>query len=346
VSWRESVKRGLARSGLGRIVRARGVRIFAWHHVLPEAPAWIMRPLIVSPRTFAAQIDHVVRTYAVWGIDDALELLAGLRAPPTSGRDVAVLTFDDGYRSVLDHAAPILAARGLPAIMYVCTEPGALLHDRLHALLMRYTARRMRVTGTALADRYTWPLVRADALLGRGRTVEAADAILEAVDARPVCDALAARLGEPEEDAAGLRLGWDGMIALRARGFTIGAHGASHTLLPRCSDETLRAELALPRAEIAARTGVLPTTVAYPAGRYDARVSRAVAAAGYTAALTTEDRPNRTGADRFRLGRKVLSDAHGPAPDLVAAHLDGLFTTLRLARAVPGDRPLPEVPWS
>jgi peptidoglycan/xylan/chitin deacetylase (PgdA/CDA1 family) len=189
--------------------------------------------------------------------------------------------------------------------------------------------------------------VRADALLARGRGVDAADAILEACPARAVCDALAARLGEAEEDVAALRLDWEGVKALRAAAdFTIGAHTATHALLPGCTDEELRAELAGPRAEIAARTGATPMTLAYPAGRHDARVARAAAAAGYIAALTTEDRPNRAAADPFRLGRKVLSDAHGPGRALVAAHLDGLFTTLGLARAVPGDRPPPEAPWS
>ena len=36
-----------------------------------------------------------------------------------------LITFDDGYRSVLTIAAPILAAYNLPAAVFVCTGPMA-----------------------------------------------------------------------------------------------------------------------------------------------------------------------------------------------------------------------------
>ena len=42
--------------------------------------------------------------------------------PPLPKRPVLV-TFDDGYRTVLTEAAPILAAHGLPAVVFVCTAP-------------------------------------------------------------------------------------------------------------------------------------------------------------------------------------------------------------------------------
>jgi peptidoglycan/xylan/chitin deacetylase (PgdA/CDA1 family) len=354
--WRGALKRGLAgvalRTGVSRLLRrAGGVRIFGYHHVLPreEAPPWIMAPLVISPSTFATHLDELARGFDVWSVDDAVALLLGERLPPRSGREVAVITFDDGYRSVLRHAGPLLHARGLPAAMYVPTGGGPLVHDRLHALLVRCVAQRMRVTGTAVADRVTWALARADRLLDAGHTVDATDAILDLIsstEGRALCDALAARLGEPEDDTAGLLLDWSELARLRALGFTIGAHTETHALLPALDDDALRDELARPRETIRARLGVTPATVAYPAGRYDARVARAAAAAGYRAALTTEDRPNLAGADLFRLGRKVLSDAHGPEPELIAAHLGGLFTRLGLSRAVPGDRPPPAMPWS
>jgi peptidoglycan/xylan/chitin deacetylase (PgdA/CDA1 family) len=124
----------------------------------------------------------------------------------------------------------------------------------------------------------------------------------------------------------------------------------AHGQLPLEDEERLTAELSDSRAVLARHMGVPPSILAYPSGRYDARVVSAVRAAGYTAAVTTEDRRNLPGCDLFRLGRKTLVEDHVrgengvPSGALVAAQLDGFFSTLGLSRAVPGDRE-PETPW-
>jgi len=43
------------------------------------------------------------QTHDVVRLDDAMEALAGRRA---ARRDAAVITFDDGYRDVYEHAFP------------------------------------------------------------------------------------------------------------------------------------------------------------------------------------------------------------------------------------------------
>jgi peptidoglycan/xylan/chitin deacetylase (PgdA/CDA1 family) len=334
------------------------VHLFGYHRVVPDAAVYeglTIGPLCVSTAAFAAHLDHLTDRYQVLALDDALDVLAGIRrAPP---RDVAAITFDDGYTDVLAHAAPILAARRLPATVYVSTgviaEGAPQPHDLLYALVLRARARRLRLLAIPVPDRLAWPLARADAALAAGDPVAAADALLFSLpiaDLRLCCAALAARVGEPGPEEVGALLGWDGLQRLVDHGFSVGAHGVTHTHLPLEDDETLLAELTTPRLEIARRLGAPPSTFSYPAGRYDRRVLEAVRAAGYRAAITTEDRRNRVGADPFRVGRKVMHEYHGIgafgtlAPALAAAQLDGLFAALGLARAVPGDRGL-EDPW-
>src|SRR5205807_5044939 len=41
---------------------------------------------------------------------------------PPSERARVVITFDDGYREVLDHALPVLAEHDCPSVLYCCSE--------------------------------------------------------------------------------------------------------------------------------------------------------------------------------------------------------------------------------
>jgi peptidoglycan/xylan/chitin deacetylase (PgdA/CDA1 family) len=159
-----------------------------------------------------------------------------------------------------------------------------------------------------------------------------------------VFEALGARVGEPTRAELPGLLDWDGVRRLRDLGFTIGAHGITHSHFPLCDDATLQAELVEPRKVLARELGVSVDTVAFPAGRYDARVLAAVEAAGYKSAITTEVRNVRPGDHPLRLGRKMLSEEHGTTPDLVAAQLADLFGALGLTRAIPGDQGL-NTPW-
>ena len=94
------------------------VPVFLYHSVADDAPPWLA-PFTVSPRTFAEHLDMIA--------DSGLEviplrqLVAALRGGPPPPPRSAVLTFDDGYADFASTVAPLLAARGLPATLYVTT---------------------------------------------------------------------------------------------------------------------------------------------------------------------------------------------------------------------------------
>jgi peptidoglycan/xylan/chitin deacetylase (PgdA/CDA1 family) len=335
-----------------RLRHGPAVRIFGYHRVLPDPRrATGMAPLVVSTATFANHLEHLARCYEVWPLQRAADALAGRRPMPR--RDVAVITFDDGYRDVAEHAAPLLGARGLPATMFVTTGvvDGArrLAHDEVYALLARVRAAGTRLLAVVPppSPEARWALLRADYALGRGELMPAADALLsgltlDALDALVL--ALAAAVGRPADDELAPTLGWDELRRLDALGWTIGAHTVSHAHLPLEDDRVLAAELCGSRAALGAHLGEMPRAIAYPAGRHDARVLAAARAAGFTIGLTTEARDNHAGIDPLRLGRKTLSDGHGGDPAMIAAQLDGLFAAVGLSRPAPGDT-TSEVPW-
>ena len=76
--------------------------------------------LFVPAADLERQLDMVARYLRPLDLDG---FLAGLGRRRWPGRSVLV-TIDDGYASTLDVAAPLLAGRGIPAVVFVC--PGVL----------------------------------------------------------------------------------------------------------------------------------------------------------------------------------------------------------------------------
>ena len=76
--------------------------------------------LVVSPATFAAQLDHLARNdYRVIRLADLLDFLDGKQALP---RRSVVITIDDGYASNYHHAYPLLKKYGFPATIFLYTD--------------------------------------------------------------------------------------------------------------------------------------------------------------------------------------------------------------------------------
>jgi peptidoglycan/xylan/chitin deacetylase (PgdA/CDA1 family) len=98
--------------------------------------------------------------------------------------------------------------------------------------------------------------------------------------------------------------GADAVRRLARAGWEIDSHSLTHPDLTKLSDTDLRRELTGSRARIRRAFGPRAANFfAYPSGRYDARVKRAVRAAGYRAATTVEPGFARPTADPYALAR-------------------------------------------
>jgi peptidoglycan/xylan/chitin deacetylase (PgdA/CDA1 family) len=81
---------------------------------------------------------------------------------------------------------------------------------------------------------------------------------------------------------------WSTLAALAREGLRLGSHSRSHPRLTTLADAALVDELEGSRAAIREETDIDPRVFAYPYGDHDERVDRAVGAAGYTHAVTSE----------------------------------------------------------
>ena len=114
-------------------------------------------------------------------------------------------------------------------------------------------------------------------------------------------------------------LSWSEVRDLAKAGVDIGCHAATHVPLNEIPAERMLDEIADPTRRFR-EEGFEPTVFAYPFGRYDESVKKAVAAAGYRAAFTVM----KGGAGRFEIRRRLLTGAEG-ASRLALLLSDGFF---------------------
>jgi hypothetical protein len=131
--------------------------------------------------------------------------------------------------------------------------------------------------------------------------------------------------------------------ALADDGWEIGSHTVGHVVLTHEPPWRMRRELARSKHALEQWSGRRCRYFAYCNGLHSPRLVAELRRLGYEGALTTCDRPNRVGGDRFRVHRKVLWEGHarGPggrwSPSLSLAHMHNLFGALGLTRPLDGE---------
>lgn len=314
---------------LARLVRRErpGPAILMYHRVVEAAhDPWGM---IVSPDNFAAQLDAMTRERTVLPAAEFIPALFERRLP----RDAVLVTFDDGYRDNLHHAAPALAAAGVEAVLFLATGPvrtgRAYWFEELSAMILDAPGPvrvELALPGGAWAID-VGEREPADEHRAGWRAWEAPRTRREAAYAA-TWDRLR-RLPPRENDAA--------MAALRAMlpaslrpadgpmspaeltqlvgtgAFVLGGHTIDHPDLTEMDDAGVSAQVETGRDEaLAFAAGAAANGFAYPYGMMDARVRDLVAASRFDWACTT--RHGYVGTrrdDRFALPRVTAEDAPG-----------------------------------
>lgn len=301
---------------------ARSCAVLTYHHVHDPGPTYPFDPDVadVTPAQFRRQMALVKRNFSVIGLDHLARGLDGGALPPNP----CVITFDDGYRSNLTIALPILRELELTATFFIATsfatERRMYWWDRIAylvnnatrpSLTLTYPVRQTLSMGDREAARLT--LVK---LVKNTRELELERFLL----------AVAEGLGVPwsrglEETLANeLIMTWDEIRQLVAAGMTVASHSHCHRVLESMPAAELAADLAASRADLARELGAPCTAIAYPVGRSIAKhpqVRAAVADAGYQLGFTNAsgaiDLERRASLDRLGLARvavdRDLSDA-------------------------------------
>ena len=314
--------------------------VLGYHRVVDDfakQSAHAFPAMLISRAMLERHLDWVARRFQIVSLED---LRSRLDTQAAGARPLAAITFDDGYRDVYEHAFPLLMRKGLPATVFVATNfvgtPSVFPHDRLYLLLARAShrwpsfprelARVLQHLNLALPERSLREAARSPhtAL----RTVLTT---LPEADVQRIIAALEAECGGSESLPHGLRpLTWNMVTEMSRGGVSVGSHTRSHSLLTNESPAKVVEETMGSQQDLAKRLGKPATCFAYPDGRFDAAAVRAVAAAGYTIAVTTcrhrdPDHPWLT-VPRVLLWERSSVDARGRfSPAILSCQMSGVF---------------------
>jgi peptidoglycan/xylan/chitin deacetylase (PgdA/CDA1 family) len=224
----------------------------------------------ISPATLRVHFEFFKRHYNLVA-PEALQGSLELPARPL------VVTFDDGYRSVHDHAYPLLAEAGIPAIVYLITGViggGLVWVNELNWWLRRYPGlARPRVAAAFDLPLDAAPQVMLEVARGRFDASRVAE-LLKGIRGAASLEALEEVHAEP------LYLDWPQIEVMRRNGIRFGCHTASHPTLPSLAPDAQRREIGEAREEIVRHLGSC-ASFAFPFGDVDPQSRAAAIAAGF-----------------------------------------------------------------
>jgi peptidoglycan/xylan/chitin deacetylase (PgdA/CDA1 family) len=287
-----------ALAGYHRVRNRRALTVVMFHRVLAaDDPrfAYCDPDYTITTDLFGACLDFFRQHYRVIALD-------ALLAPRPRLPDWPLLiTFDDGWSDNAEHALPLLAAAGLPAVLFATSdaidadEPRAFWQVQLvHAF------RRRRLSADRCAE--LWRESGGDPAAAPPFTTV------------PCCRALIARLETlTDERLAAVLTGLAPLLAggpgeqqllsahqlrtLAAAGVAVGGHGKSHRPLAGCRDAGR--ELSESRRVLAGKLGLpaeqAPASMSFPHGSYTPAVLAEASAAGYRAVFTSDPVINAAG---------------------------------------------------
>jgi peptidoglycan/xylan/chitin deacetylase (PgdA/CDA1 family) len=231
-------------------------------------------------------------------------------------RKACAITFDDGLRSVLDTADPVLGARGHPYTVFVCTD--VLAGGPVPWFLrVAYLIERLGLDPVKQRWKLTDPAFSGMQQVITGLKQVSLDSILQGLD--ELEDQYALTPPVPTD----LFLSGEEVKSLAATGTTIGSHTHRHPILSLMSAEEQKFEIRESMEVIESVTGRRPIEFAYPNGTpldFDATTISILRASGIELALTTTQRHLSARDDPLAMPRIGLSDGD--------SHIRRVFRTI------------------
>jgi len=279
------------------------ITVLMYHEVLEDeqdVDAWT----VLRASEFRKQMEYLKRHYIVVSLDAARDLM---KEGDRSRAKYAVVTFDDGYEGNRRVVLPVMEALNLPFTVFCAT--GAIEQgepywwDRvIHSALS--CGKRVILTDMLLGT-YDFDT----RLLGEPRWNEIQRLLtdLKSVERQrreQIVRAIARQSAESQQPGPLRPMTPKQVRELSDAGLaTIGAHSQTHDILTQLTPEEAGDSILRSKEKLEAWTGKRIDYFSYPNGDHSPALMRAVACAGFTAAVSTEERAWRQSDDIFAIPR-------------------------------------------
>jgi len=300
-------------SNYGDFLTDDGFAIFLFHGVIRQQrhPIRNYTTKHLPLDRFRAVLDDLCAQGTPVSLPEIVEATAnGGRLPNRS----FAITFDDGFENNLSVAAPVLAARKIPATFYVTSDfiesNGASWIDIIEAVIEAKDQFSLSLPAAELNGSYSGREQKL-ALLNAIRRIVKND---PHVDPYEFADEIKRQVGtetinaDPELDQ---KMSWRQVSELAAHGlFTVGGHGQTHRILAYLDQPALEQEIATCLGQLAGHLGSQIRHFSYPEGLahcYSDRVIEVLRHHGIVCAPTAEHGINHLGDDLFRLKRIMVA---------------------------------------
>jgi peptidoglycan/xylan/chitin deacetylase (PgdA/CDA1 family) len=234
---------------------------------------------------FAQQLSTIKDRFRIINVKELLDILASGK---TLQEPIAMLTFDDGYRSNYENAFPILRAEKLPGVFFLPTSyisrDFVPWWDEIAWLIKNTRQRVLKLPGNkevVAVDRGNIKHTIRNVLtkIKYGEDSPMAEKIQHM---RKVCGC------EMPLENSNLFMTWEQTLEMHQGGMDFGSHGHTHEILAHLSAEEQRAELVLSKTLIEEHIKAPVEALAYPVGgrpMYTQETCRIAQECGYKVAF-------------------------------------------------------------
>ena len=299
--------RSLGLFALARAISRRRLRILCYHGLSVGDEHNFEPILFMSPRVLRQRLETLRRLgYPVVSLEHGLRLLDEGAVDNAQ----VVLTFDDGWKSTLTHAAPLLKEFEFPGCVYVTTYYCD-TQQNLFNIVVRYILWKTSLQSVTLTDVH--PALDGVHALGlqkaeTARTwIRIGESMLSAAERENVLAPIAAALGQDISDVvAGERFKLMDAEEVRRIAVDFDWEVQLHThrhVLPEGSIDLVRPEITENRARLQAWTGQSCTDFCYPSGKYHTRHPEWLRSLGLRSATTCDPGLNGSHTDQMLLKR-------------------------------------------
>ncbi len=316
---RDRIKRFLYHTKLlgiwHRLVNRNTLTVVMFHRVLPaEDRRWATADpeYTVSEQFFRDCLRFFRKHYNVIGISDFAK--AGERGAPLPPCAL-LITFDDGWADTLQVAAPLLREAGLPALVFVATDPVESREEIWWQDMLAFAASNGRLGEVARILDWPGPSKNSAAVVNNAPDFLDLLSILHELDDAGRTKALSDLADGIPNQRQMLRS--SDFADLQELGLEIASHGASHRPFTALGGPSLTEDLHRSRKVLVdlvdRENSVALSAVSVPHGRIDQRVANTLADEGFQYIFTSSAYLNRT-LPRFDnasiMGRIAISE-HG-----------------------------------